>query len=278
MGKSFNMSTWFSCAIGRTAVTAMIVATMSLSACDMSSSEPVYSSVGVEAFNYTSYNLDHFVVRDQYGNKASGGGDLMPGSGAGSVSCCYALKGTDFTVDWDVYDADAAQKQIDAQQDISVIRKTARVHMPPAEVKGKPGQNVLALHFYPDDHVEFEFRDDLQGARISYAKVDEWFQRTYGKAANPDNLDDAKSFRRTVRVAADGWKKYGLTSEKDLEQYVYYALIVNPRFDEYPAVQKILVETKGKPDAFGDAMRKLSPATVDEIKRFRPEQKEEVRG
>ncbi|HDR9331291.1 TPA: hypothetical protein QDB37_005772, partial [Burkholderia multivorans] len=42
----------------------------------------------------------------------------------------------------------------------------------------------------------------------------------------------------------------------------------NPRFDEYPAVRKIINETKGKPGAFGDAMQNLSPEVVNDIKRF----------
>ncbi|CAE6792730.1 hypothetical protein LMG22931_05032 [Paraburkholderia nemoris] len=33
----------------------------------------------------------------------------MPGSGEGSLSCCYALKGTEFIVRWDYYDADQWQ-------------------------------------------------------------------------------------------------------------------------------------------------------------------------
>src|ERR1700730_14208557 len=78
--------------------------------CDAFSSEPTYGELSVEGFNYTPYNLSRFVITDKYGNTAGGGGDLMPGSGEGSLSCCYTLKGTDFTVKWDVYDADEAIK------------------------------------------------------------------------------------------------------------------------------------------------------------------------
>ena len=69
-----------------------------LAGCDRLSSEPTYSGLSLEAFNYTPYNLDRFVIKDKYGNKGSGGGDLPPDSGEGSLSCCHVLKGTEFEV------------------------------------------------------------------------------------------------------------------------------------------------------------------------------------
>src|ERR1700722_7825405 len=84
-----------------------------ISGCDVFSSEPTYGSLSIEGFNYTPYNLSRFVVFDKYGNTAGGGGgDLMPGSGQGSLSCCYRLKGTDFTAKWDVYDGDESLKNV----------------------------------------------------------------------------------------------------------------------------------------------------------------------
>ncbi|WP_322059196.1 hypothetical protein [Paraburkholderia sp. J63] len=262
--------------IMRRAHVAMTIATVIvLSGCNKLSSEPVYSGLSVEGFNYMPYNLTYFVVHDKYGNTASGGGDLMPGAGEGRLSCCYKLKGTDFTVDWEVYDID---DNPDLYAPLKKIRKTAQVHLPPTEVTGEAGDVVLGLHFYPDDHVEFEFRHDLHGSRIDYSEVFGWLWNNYRKEAFPSNFDDAQSFRLTARIAADGWKKYRLTSVKDMEQYVYYALVVNPHFDAYPAVQKILAETQDKPDAFGKAMQKLPPNVVDEIKRFRPEHEEASHG
>ncbi|MGS1059132.1 hypothetical protein [Burkholderia glumae] len=242
----------------------LLFVALSLAGCDAFSSEPVYSGISVEGMNYTPFNLTKFVIRDKYGNTASGGGDLMPGAGEGSLSCCYKLKGTDFTVDWEIYDADEAIKNIYAP--IKKIHKTTQVHFPKTKISGGAGEVVLAVHFYPDYHIEFEFRDDLSGSRIDYSAVDYWFQTKYGKAANPDGLDEASAFRRTARVAAQGWLKYRLTDSADLEQYVYYTLLVNPKFDEHPAVQRILQETKGKPGAFGAAMQKLPDTVVQEIK------------
>jgi len=188
----------------------------------------------------------------------------MPGAGEGSLSCCYKLKGTDFTVEWVIYDADEAVKNIYAP--IKKIRKSTLVHFPRTKISGRSGDAVLVVHFYPDYHVEFELRNDMRGSRIDYAAVDYWFQTRYGDAANPDGLDEASAFRRTSRVAAQGWLKYRLTDTSDLEQYVYYIMLVNPKFDEHPAVQRILAETNGKPGAFGAAIQKLPEAVVQEIK------------
>ncbi|QVN22753.1 DUF3304 domain-containing protein [Burkholderia pyrrocinia] len=238
--------------------------TLTLVGCDAFSPEPTYGGISIMGLNYTPFNLSEFTIRDKYGNRVSGGGDLPPSAGAGSLSCCYKLKGTDFTVDWDVYDQDEFMK--DPYAPIKKIHKTTEVKFPPTKVTGGAGEVVLAVHFYPDDHVEFEFRNDMSGTRIAYTKVDHWLQTNYGKAANPDDDDMAVAFRRTARIASQGWLKYRLTDTKDLEQYVYYTQLVNPRFDEHPAVQQILTETKGQPGAFGAAMQSLPDAVVREIK------------
>jgi len=232
--------------------------------CDAFSFEPTYGGLSIEGFNYTPYNLDRFVITDKYGNTASGGGDLMPGSGEGSLSCCYKLKGTDFTIDWYVVDQDEFLKNIYAP--LKEVHKISLVHLPPTTLKGSAGMRILGLHFYPDDHIEFEFRHDLQGTRMEYAEIDDWLLRKQGKDFDPDSDDDAASFRRTARIAATGWQRYRFTNTQDLEQYVYYALLVNPKFDEHPAVQKILGETKNKAGAFGVAMEALPASIVGELK------------
>ncbi|GLU33528.1 DUF3304 domain-containing protein [Trinickia caryophylli] len=241
-----------------------VFAALVLAGCDAFSSEPVYRGISVEGMNYTPFNLTRFVIRDKYGNRASGGGDLMPGAGEGRLSCCYKLKGTDFTVDWEIYDADEAVKNIYAP--IKKIHKTTQIHFPKTKISGGAGDVALVVHFYPDYHVEFDFRNDLSGSRIDYSAVDYWLQTKYGKAANPGNLNEFTVFRKTARVASQGWLKYRLTDTADLEQYVYYMLLVNPKFDEHPAVQRILQDSKGKPGAFGAAMQKLPDAVVQEIK------------
>jgi hypothetical protein len=241
-----------------------LVSLVMISGCDVFSSEPTYGGLSIEGFNYTPYNLDRFVITDKYGNTASGGGDLMPGSGEGRLSCCYSLKGTDFTVDWYVVDQDEFLKDIYGP--LNEIHKVSYTHVPPTKLSGGAGERILGLHFYPDDHIEFEFRRDMSGTRIFYSEVDYWLNQKYGQRANPEGLDDGVTFRRTARIASIGWTKYRLTNSEDLEQYVYYTLLVNPKFDEHPIVQKIIAETKSRPGAFGAAMEQLPLSTVEELK------------
>ncbi|WP_439889628.1 DUF3304 domain-containing protein [Ralstonia sp. 25C] len=243
----------------------LLFVTLALAGCDAFSSEPTYRGFSVAGMNYTPYNLSEFKIHDKYGNTASGGGDLMPGAGEGSTTCCYKLKGTDFTVDWEVYDADEAIKEIDAQKPIQTIHKTTSVHFPPTKVEGGAGDAMLAVHFYPDDHIEFEFRHDLRGSRIAYDDVWDWMRKTHDQLLNPNDEDDSVVFRRTARIAAQGWLKYRFSDTSDLQQYSYFFLL-NPKFDQHPAVQSILQETKGQPGAFGAAMQKLPDAVVREIK------------
>ncbi|WP_035879262.1 DUF3304 domain-containing protein [Cupriavidus sp. BIS7] len=243
---------------------ALLLASMLATGCDAFSSEPTYGGLSVAGFNYTPYNLDRFVVTDKYGNRASGGGDLMPGSGEGRLSCCYKLKGTEFTLKWIVVDQDEFLK--DPYGPLKEIHKTTQVHFPPTQVNGGSGIRVLGMHFYPDDHVEFELRADLRGTRILYADIWDWLRKTHRELINPNHEENGVVFRRTVRLAASGWVKYGLTDTKDLEQYVYYTLL-NSKFDHHPAIQQIISETKDQPGAFGAAMEKLPAAVVETLKR-----------
>jgi hypothetical protein len=235
-----------------------------ITGCNAASIDPTYGELSVEGFNYTPYNLSRFVISDEYGNTAGGGGDLPPGAGEGRLSCCYFLKGTEFTVKWAVYDADEAMKDIYAP--IKKIYKTTKIHLPPTQLEGETGQHILGLHFYPDDHIEFEFMHGLGGSRVDYPDVDYLLNERYGKRLNPEDLNEWVIFRRTARIAGVGLTKYGLTNSQDLVQYVYYTLLVNPKFDEHPAIQKILRDTKGQPGAFGAAMDHLPASLVKQLK------------
>jgi hypothetical protein len=241
---------------------AMVVA---LVGCDGLSSEPTYSGLSLEAFNYTPYNLDRFVIRDKYGNKGSGGGDLPPGSGEGRLSCCYGLKGTEFEVEWEAYDADIASRNLYAP--IKKIKTTTKLSIPPTKMPSGSGIRVLGLHFYPDGHIEPEFRSDLGGSRFNYGAINYQIVTKYGPQINPaERLNSAEVFRRTARLAGQGWIKYRLIDDADLEQYVHFTLLVNKNFDGHPQVKKILEETKGKPGAFAVAMKNLPSRVIAEIK------------
>jgi len=236
-----------------------------LAGCDAFSSKPTYDGLSLEGFNYTPYNLTRFVIKDKYGNKATGGGDLPPGAGEGSLSCCYQLKGTEFTVEWKAYDLDAAAKR--RPKSIDYINMTTEIHIPPTDIRGGAGTRILGLHFYPDMHVEPEFRTDLSGSRFDYGVIDSRLLKKYGAEMNPGgSLNWAEVFRRTARIAGEGWKRYRLTDNDDLEQYVYFTLLVDPDFDQHPDVKKIIADTRGRPGAFAAAMRGLSPSAMEELR------------
>lgn len=75
-------------------------------------------------------------------------GDSPPGAGAGRLSCCYKLKGTDFTVDWEIYDQDEFVENPYAP--IKKIHTKTEFKFPAAKAKGGAVEGVLAVHFYPD--------------------------------------------------------------------------------------------------------------------------------
>ncbi|MEN7531959.1 DUF3304 domain-containing protein, partial [Cupriavidus sp. DL-D2] len=197
----------------------VLLASMLLSGCDALSSEPTYGGLSIAGFNYTPYNLDRFVITDKYGNRAGGGGDLMPGAGQGSLSCCYQLQGTEFKVEWSVYDVDEAIRASRAGESYETFHKSTEVQLALNQVESDRGLLVLGLHFYPDDHVEFEFRTDLGGTRIEYGDVWYWLLKSHGTLINPNSEHDAVVFRRAARLAANGWLKYRFTDTKDLQQY-----------------------------------------------------------
>lgn len=162
-------------------------------------------------------------------------------------------------MEWEVYDQDEFMKNPYAP--IKIMHKTSLVKLPPTSVSGMPGAAILVAHFYPDDHVEFEFRDDLSGSRILYADVWDWLRKKHERLINPNGDPDSVVFRRVAKIASNGWLKYGFEETEDLKQYCLLYLR-DPAFDERPEVKRILQETKGKSGAFGAEMRKITEARI----------------
>ena len=234
---------------------------VSIAAC--SKTEPTYTSVSTEALNYLPYNLVRFTITDQFGNKARGGGDLEPGTGEGSITCCYLLKGTEFKVQWIYYDADDWRpgEQVKKQQG------ETSVSLPPAAVPDSIGSRILEVHFYPDRHVELSFPGQILGStRLPIVDVSRDLTKRYANRLEKRYEDnDAQLHRRISRVVAQAWLKYRFTNRSDLEQYAYYVLLVNPRFDAHPEVHKLIESCKGKPGAFAKAVATLPPAVTKEL-------------
>ncbi|KWH20789.1 DUF3304 domain-containing protein [Burkholderia multivorans] len=224
-------------------------------------SEPTYSGISIMAQNYLPYNVDNFTIVDAYGNKASGGGDSMPGGGGG-VTCCYQLKGTDFTVKWDYYDVDQWHKG-----DEQTFHAEAKVTLPQSMIPEKVEARILAVHFYPDRHVELQFpAAPADDSRIPMIAVSHRISSHYQAQLNKryDERED-QQYRRIARVVAAAWLKYRLTDVDDLEQYAYFDLLVNSRFDAHPAVQQILKAASGKPGTFAKSMQSLPTTTLSEL-------------
>lgn len=219
--------------------------------------------------NYLPYNMNGFTITDAYGNKASGGGDDPPGAGGGSVACCYKLKGSEFTVKWKYYDADQWTMDDSHAQQIET-----KVVMPPSVVPEKVGSRILEVHFYPDRHVEFQFPGELlDDSRIPIVDVSRWMATHYQARLDKKFDDtDGQSHRRIARAVAAAWLKYRLVDRNDLEQYAYYSLLVNSRFDSHPDVQRVLRATTGKPGAFAKSMQALPKSVISELTtgKFKP--------
>ncbi|WP_322027237.1 hypothetical protein [Burkholderia sp. BCC1977] len=230
----------------------MCLLAAALSACGKS--EPVYSGISVMGRNYLPYNMSGFTVKDAFGNKASGGGDDPPGAGGGSVTCCYQLKGAEFTVEWKYYDADRW-----TMDDSHARQVETKVVMPPSAIPEQVGTRILEVHFYPDRHVELQFPGELlDKSRIPIVDVSRWMATRYQAQLDRKFADtDGQSHRRIARAVAAAWLKYRLTDRRDLEQYVYFDLLVNSRFDSHPTVQRILQTDAGQPGTFAKSMQTL---------------------
>ncbi len=223
-------------------------------------SEPTYAGISVIAHNYLPYNLDGFTITDAYGNKA-GGGNSLPGGGGG-VTCCYKLKGTDSTVVWNYVDVDQWHNGNE-----ETLHAEAKVTMPQAQVPEMVGERILEVHFYPDRHIEFQFPGALlHESRIPMVDVSRWMASHYQAQLDKryDERED-QQYRRIARVVAAAWLKYRLTDIDDLEQYAYFELLVNSRFDAHPSVQQILKTTSGKPGTFAKSMQSLPKSVLSTL-------------
>jgi hypothetical protein len=242
----------------RAALTALLV--VLLASCGKSA--PVYSAISTMGRNYLPYNMNGFTITDAYGNKASGGGDDPPGGGGG-VACCYKLKGTEFTVKWDYYDVDQWTPENSHMQ-----HAETKVSMPATPVPDTVGTRIFEVHFFPDRHVEFQFPGGLlDPSRIPVVEVSRWISSHYQSRLDKKYDDNwAERHRRIARAVATAWLKYRLTNEADLEQYAYFNLLINDRFDAHPEVQRILQESKDKPGHFAQAIQSLPRNILAELR------------
>jgi hypothetical protein len=240
---------------------------LSVTACG--ESEPVYSGISIMGQNYLPFNLSSFTITDAYGNKAGGGADSPPGGGGGRLSCCYKLKGTEFTVKWSYYDADQW-----TMEDSHMQHAEANVVMPPSPIPQTVGSRIFEVHFFPDHHVELQFPGELlDESRIPVVDVSRWMWTRYQPQLDRKFDDtDGQSHRRISRVIAAAWLRYRLTDQSDLEQFVYFNLLVNDQFDAHPEIQRILNASGSKAGAFAKAIQTLPKNVMSELRsnHFKP--------
>jgi hypothetical protein len=224
--------------------------------------EPVYANIAVMGKNYLPYNLSRFTITDAYGNRASGGGDNPPGAGGGSTACCYSLRGTKFKVTWEYYDVDEWHNG----NEVNYHGESEVEYRPEGKAAG-PG-SVLAVHIFPDGHVELQYPSAMMApSRIPIFEVGGWVYNE--KPEVEATFSSVGVGTRTIgRIITDAWLNYRITDQGDLEQYTYRALTLGQGFDRFPAMQAILVTAKDQPGEFKRVSESLTAEQVEAIKRF----------
>jgi hypothetical protein len=227
--------------------------------------EPVYRGVAIAVSDYLPFNLDNATITDAFGNKASG---------QGSTTCCYTLRGTEFTVTWDYYDQDERMRG----RNNTYHGETKVSYRPIEAIPRDTLASTLAIHIFPDHHAELEFTSAfLPKPRLPFRETVRWMNRYPELDARirpqgltprrPPMFDYYATRNRAIeRAIAEGWLKYRLTTVEDLGTYAYFRMAVNKRFDAHPAIQPLLAAGKDKPGSVAKGLDGLSPAVMKALK------------
>lgn len=237
-------------------VLACLSALLLVTACD-GALESSHGGLTVAAFNYTPLNVTRVMVRDAYGNTAYAGGG-HPGTGEGSFSCCYALKGNSVEIEWETYERGKGAPPI-------MQKRSARATIPPLSGEGKGGRSkYLNIHIYPDEHVEMEYTREMLGrTRIDIIEVIRWLD----KQPDFEHYNDGRMIFIVAAIVKEAWIKYGLTNTQDLQQYTLLHFKSKTDFDANPAIQDILKKSENFPGQFALAARNLTPHLLKRIER-----------
>jgi len=228
--------------------------------------EPTYSGVSFITYNYTPWELASVRLIDASGASA-GTAAVPPGGGEGSVSCCYTLKGTDFTVQWRGGDVDVMRQHLfDGKLDEVMFKKATKVHFPAAPAPAGDGPLILELHIYPDEHMELALSRKLFGqVRIPIIDTTRWLYATHR-----DALNDYRNIHEVGivlgKVAKHAWMQYRIEDAEDMRGYMYLYFVVASDFDKDAEIAALLNDADRKPGDFGRAVAALSKEKVDQIK------------
>ncbi|MDX3986550.1 MAG: hypothetical protein QHC88_14950 [Achromobacter sp.] len=229
-------------------------------------SEPVYQGVSFIAYNYTQWNIRSISVKDK-GEGVASTMQVSPGGGEGSVTCCFTLKGTDFTVDWRGVDAELLRKHLhDGKADSLYFDRQGAIKFPAAEIPAGEGPLYLELHIYPDEHMELALSRKLLGqTRIPIVDTVDWLWREH-RASLGAYRSDAELLRATAKALQPAWKKYRIEDKQDLRQYMLLYFTVASNFDSDPQVKAILDKPGRAPGDFARDVSALPPAKLEQIK------------
>ena len=229
--------------------------------------EPSYQGFTFVAFNYTPWDIDTIRISDSEGRSATSGARGV-GGGEGSGTCCYTLKGTDFTVKWSGADGEEAYKHLhDGKLDEVIFHKEATVHFPPTEIPPGSGPLYLELHIYPDERMELALSRKLLGqTRFPIVAVTDWLYAKH-RDALAQYKDGEEVLRVVGKVTRNAWTKYRLIDKKDLQQFMYLYFTVASNFDVDPEIAKVLATPDRKPGDFAAAMDALTPERIAHLRK-----------
>jgi hypothetical protein len=165
-------------------------------------------------------------------------------------------------VAWTYYNAD----EWIAGNEVNYHGESEVEYRPEGKAAG-PG-SVLAVHIFPDGHVELQYPSAMMApSRIPIVEVSRSLRE-----AHP-GLDASFSSRGTrlrgiAKIVTDAWLRYRIVDQGDLEQYTYRALTLGQGFDRYPAMQEALVRAKDHPGDFKRLSESLTADQVEAIGRF----------
>lgn len=228
--------------------------------------EPTYQGVSFITYNYTPWELSSVRLIDASG-AAAGTSAIPPGGGEGSVTCCYTLKGTEFTVKWRGGDVDEMRKHLfDGKLDDVVFSKEAKLQFPATTIPDGEGQVILELHIYPDEHMELALSRSLFGqVRIPIVDTTRWLYEKHREA-----LGDYRNIHEVGnvmgKVAKQAWTRYRIENAEDMRGYMYLYFVVASDFDKDAQIAAILNDPARTPGAFGKAVMSLSTEKLVQLK------------
>lgn len=232
-----------------------------LAGCDR---QPSYSG-GFVAFNYTPFDIDWVSLTDKAGRRAVTM-QLSVGGGEGSVSCCYALKGTEFTAKWRASDPKILGKHLyDENTEQYFFTHEATVHFPPTKIPPGGGPLYLELHIYPDEHAEMAISRKLLGdTRLPIVETTKWLWCEHKKELGYQDIVDL--LNALAHVTKTSWGEYRIEDAADMRAYMKMYFTVASNFDQDPAINAVLEKKDRRPGEFARAIESLSPERVASLK------------